>query len=157
MNPSRRIAGEDPVYYKFDFGDTESSSLHGGCLSQRLHALDQLWFAYALFLYETRPEFRKGVLLRLADKDHTQIRKNLTGLFAEMIVHDVFRPFFDEEPSRSQFVSGEDDGGASSFIDLVFNKCRLYIPSNAYRKEDKKCRPGGSLAVEVKTGQFSCS
>jgi hypothetical protein len=158
LNPSFDYIEESEYpYWKLQTVDGGSSSLHSGILSQRLHYLDQLWFAYALFLYDTRPEFRKGVLLRLVDKDHTQIKKNLTGLFAEMIVHDIFSPFFHEEPARSQFVSGEDDGGASSFIDLVFKKCKLYIPSNAYRKEDKKCRPGGTLAIEVKTGMFSCT
>lgn len=159
LSPQFEYIPESEIpYWKIVSADgTTSSSLHSGILSARLHFLDQLWFAYALFLYETRTEFRKGVLLRLVDKDTTQIKKNLTGLFAEMIVHDIFQPFFHEEPARSQFVSGEDDGGASSFIDLVFKGCKCYMPSNAYRSIDKKVIPGGDLAIEVKTGQNSCS
>jgi hypothetical protein len=157
LNPEQDPEYRDDPSYRIVYPNGKTATtFHGGLVSARMHELDSLLFAYALYSFENQPAFRKGVLLRINDppNDTTQIRRNLTGLFAEVLIRDFYKPFFLDPPKTSTFVSGEDDGGAGSYIDLLFTRSKVFMQSNAFRTT-KAIRPGGTLAVEIKTGQLN--
>ncbi|WP_458400432.1 hypothetical protein [Mailhella sp.] len=129
-------------------------------LSRRIKISPELQHFYLEYLYERSSEFRQKIegyrqMLKSAQGSaerqaiQLKMRKNLSGYFTEKLVEQAFSPLGDVKTQQRTIFSD----GRYTKTDLVIEN--LKVPVILGRGERMGAPSGGSIAIEVKSGQAS--